>query len=289
MNEDMNKGRTFSGGGLLALGALVFVGGAVLLARADRRGTSEGVQPTPRQAAVERQLTAEPAMPDTAPSLGVELLDSRATFEAFWGARADEVAEALFPGQPEAIDGQYMAEWEDASDVLVTTMSPSAATRVDLLYRRYVSWPGWTYSADPLYPIPAQVRELTPDSLAAALGEPRIKLFDQQTVEGWAVELLDLNTRLDGVTRRYLETAGERVEQRFANNTIERAPLGFPDERAFGDTHHDALMVMSFGSWGWNARYALDRSDNPDLAAMYDEIQELRDERSQFVRAKFGF
>lgn len=293
MNTNMqtSKAGFISGTWLLMAAGGLFVVGMAL----THKGQALETRATQPDASLARHAgawdVAAPSLAQAAASATTtyELLDPVEVLSSFYGERWPAVEAELFPDGIEGATLPPICAWEDAGPVLVEALAPDSPNRVDIGYRNLVRWPGWSYSDDPKYPIPAETAELTPAALAACLGEPRLALVDQTTVERWDQELLQLNHELDLTARRYLEEAGALVRQAFASGAIDRAPVAFTDRAEFQKPQPDALMTSSFGALGWRARFTLRSSDHPELARLRDEVRSLQQQRLDHVRRDIGF
>jgi len=271
-------------GGLFVVGMALTYKGEALVTRAPQPDATIAFD-----AVVEEVATPSQAQDASATAQTYELLDPREVLVSFYGERWPEVEAELFPDGIDAVSLPPICAWEDAGPVLIEALAPDSPNRVDIGYRNLVRWPGWTYSEDPKYPIPAETADLTPEALAACLGEPRIAMVDQTTVERWDQELLQLNHELDLTARRYLEQAGAVVRQSFASGSIDRAPVAFTDQAKAKQPQPGALMTSSFGALGWRARFTLQSEDHPELARLRDEVRSLQRQRLDHVKRDLGF
>lgn len=291
MDKQMKSKTPISVTAWLVAGGLSLGLAGYLLAGAGPAGEVDGVAPSAANVGTEMPGLVALSAPST-PSVAIQataFLDPNELLPAFWGDRWPEVEAALFPDGLANTAVRPICAWDDAVEALVEGMAPDTKYSVDKMYRQKMRWPTWEFTRNPVYPPTELMKSITPESVAAAVREPRVAMVDQATVDRWDAELLDINVQLDGAVREYLRTAGDAVRMQFANNTVQRAPLDFPDKLSDDERYFDSVMGANYKVMGWSTRVLLSSAEYPDLAQLDATIERLRAERLSYVRGQLGF
>ena len=266
-------------GGLLALAWLIRGTGELKVDRVVHANRNE------RPGAAEPAEVTAPALP-TSTAQPVVYLDPLTFLPEFWGARWPEVEAKQFPGGLENAEPPLIRAWETAAPHLVASMAPDTKNKVDLNYRRLMSWPGWEFTPEPVYPPSPLMASLSPASVASALGDQRIADVDQVTIERWDQELLDVNLRLDQAVRTYLHELGNVVRAEFESPRLERAPVELPDRPSEHPNFFGSLYSPTMSAFGWQARLFITKADFPGLVSLRADITALQDERLAHVQTQ---
>lgn len=274
----------------LLVGSLSLAALAVLVARNGVAGPSE-LPSVPHLTAKAPALLdtdiEEPKPADPIPQR--EYLDPEKLFSEFYGDQWATVQAQLFPEGLAAAELQPIVAWSEARELHKESLAPDNKYKVDIAYRSLMAWPTWEYSHDPVYPPNAMMRKVTPESIATCVAEPRAKLVSQATAEEWDLALLDVNTRLDGLVRSYLHAVGRAVRAKFTNDSVDHAPIAFPDQADNSTRTSGVLDLRTSQGMGWATRVTLTADEYPDLAVLMTEIKALKAERQDFVRLQLGF
>ena len=258
------------------LAGVVLTGSVGLVLRGGDVDGGEELGLTDRPAAAEVRAQ-EPRSLRAPVALAVEPVDAYEVLASHWGERWDEVRLQL---EAQGKLGDSLPEvlpWDAVAGVHQQVLTVTSDGERDRLYRRLMTWPEMEYDDDPNQPL-AGYGQLTPDSLAAFLELPELAALDQDQVYLVEQRFADMNARLDGMIRSYMEGLGQVVAHRFRTDTIERAPVALPEDDA-RFTGRPSFHGGSITAGGWQTHVQLYEDEHPDLAAIKRQIIELRRQR----------
>lgn len=219
------------------------------------------------------------ALPETA---AVTYLDPFQLLPSFWGADWPKVEAELFPGGLESASLTPILPWDDVRELHLDVLAPDRDHRVEALYRRLMSWPGWEFYGEfPVRPDRAYAK-LTPTSLASALRVKPIEDLDQAQVGALEEQFRAMNSELDGLLRAFIEGAGVAVRFEFERGVFDRAPVAFP---GMDPEFDDELYSRKVTAGGWVTRIQITATHHPSLGLLRNEIEALRARRRVAVLA----
>jgi len=273
------------------VGSWVVVAGAavVLSAGLVMRGGAEpevGLEPALAQGVEDfgsSSLTLPSEREVLVPAPTPEYLDPEATLLDFWGEAWPEVQRELFPDGVNASELSPIVPWSEVEELHFEAMVPNGDMRVEALYRKLVSWPGWEFRGGYANRPDKKVAELTPDSLFWSTRCRGVSDLDQQDVEQLELDFKQLNAELDALARAYIDGIGAAVRYEFDRGGFERAPIAF---RKPADRSETELYSHKVSAGGWVTRIQLDASDHPSLGLLKDEIDDLRQKRKRQLRVR---